>query len=115
MSILEYNRKKTKLRLLAGEQVHWIENNAKRDYIRQCVLSFPLWVKDSDLRPIWDKAKQLEAETGIKHVLDHIVPISHPYVSGLTVPWNLQILTSMQNSKKSNKFHPDQTDLFEEL
>ena len=113
MSFLDYNRKKTKLKLLSGERVHWIENNPRRDYIRQAVLSFPFWIKDADLRPMWDEAKAKEKITGVKHVLDHIVPINHPYVSGLSVPWNLQILTASQNSSKSNKFNPDQTDLID--
>lgn len=112
MSILEYNRKKTKIRIINGERVNWIENSPKRDYIRQAVLSFPFWIRDADLRPIWVEAKQLEKETGIPHVLDHIIPLNHPDVSGLTVPWNLQIITAKQNGSKGNKFNPYQLDLF---
>lgn len=91
MSFLDYNRKKSKIKIMNGEKVHWIENNPRRDYIRQCVLSFPFWVKDADLRPIWNEAKKIEKETGNKMVVDHIIPINHPFVSGLSVPWNLQI------------------------
>jgi hypothetical protein len=35
--------------------------------------------------------------------LDHIVPINHPLVSGLTVSWNLQVLLSIENTSKANK------------
>ena len=35
---------------------------------------------------------------------DHIIPIKHPNVSGLHVPWNLQLLTPEENVKKSNSF-----------
>ena len=38
------------------------------------------------------------------HELDHIIPLNHPDVCGLHVPWNFQWLTREENSKKSNSF-----------
>ena len=34
--------------------------------------------------------------------VDHIIPVEHPLVSGLTVSWNLQILLRSENLSKGN-------------
>lgn len=44
--------------------------------------------------------------TGIKHVVDHIVPLKHDLVCGLNVVANLQVLTNDENVKKRNSFTP---------
>lgn len=56
--------------------------------------------------PKWVDLKAIEAiyascPEGF-HV-DHIVPINGKNVSGLHVPWNLQLLSEIENLKKSNK------------
>jgi len=111
MSLLDYNRPVTKAALMRGESVKWIDNNKRASYIRQAVLSFPSWVDMDELMKIWVECRRLENETGIPHSLDHIIPLNHPYVCGLTVPWNLRAVPHPVNCAKGNKWHPDQASL----
>jgi hypothetical protein len=107
MSILRYNRRSAREALLRGERVPWIEQHRRRDYIRRCVLSFPPWVDRKALHALWRLARQREWQTGEPHVLDHIVPVSHPLVCGLSVPWNFQVIPASVNAKKGCEWAPD--------
>lgn len=94
-----------KRRLIAGDVPEWLQKHRRRDYIYSAILSFPYWVPRDVLRRIDEKAKRLTLSTGVPHEVDHIVPIRHPLVCGLTVPWNLQILTQRENGSKGNNWH----------
>ena len=98
--------------VLAGRSVPWIDNSPKASYIRRIVMSAPPWVRREDLRALNDKRKALEKENGRAYHLDHIVPLSHPRVCGLTAPWNLWIIPAKPNMSKGNAWCPEQGDLF---
>jgi 5-methylcytosine-specific restriction endonuclease McrA len=67
----------------------------------------PPWLAEHQveaMRAIHKEAARLTEETGIPHHVDHVVPLTHPDVQGLHVPWNLQVLRFDDNIRKSNAF-----------
>jgi hypothetical protein len=67
----------------------------------------PKWLSAADkalIRARYAEARWMTARTGIKHHVDHIVPLLGKSVSGLHVPWNLRVIPQRENTKKSNKF-----------
>jgi hypothetical protein len=96
-----------------GVEPPWLTRHPRRSYIVQAVLSCPPWVNRQWLRALADKAREKSEFTGVEHVLDHIVPLNHPYVCGLTVPWNLRIVPRITNGVKGNSWGDGQNEMFE--
>lgn len=63
-------------------------------------------VHRQQMREIFRTARRLTSTTHIPHEVDHEIPLLHPLVCGLHVPWNLQILTQKANREKHNRFDP---------
>ena len=111
MSIARYFNPRLRGRLLAGDYPQWLKNHCRKVYIIACVLSAPPWVDRAEITALRKEARARAEETGVRHVLDHIVPLTHPYVCGLTVPWNLRVVPWRCNASKGNKWNPDQLEL----
>lgn len=62
----------------------------------------PKWLTEEDKKKI-KALKQLAKE--LHKTVDHIVPLQGKRVSGLHVPWNLQILSKEENSYKYNSYY----------
>lgn len=100
--ILSYHRPASKALLLQGIVPAWIKS--RKAYQIAAVLSCPPWVDRAALRAIDAKAKEMTLRTGIPHVVDHIIPLNHPKVHGLTVPENLRVITAFENGRKGGKW-----------
>lgn len=62
----------------------------------------PKWLTAEQLQEILD---WYEFAAAFNSTVDHIVPLRGKNVCGLHVPWNFQLLTSSENSRKGNRFH----------
>lgn len=65
----------------------------------------PPWVRAQDFARIYYEARVMSELTETPHHVDHIVPLRGKVVSGLHVPWNLQVIPAVENLKKSNRVH----------
>ena len=97
--------------VLAGLPPAWLYSHSRRRYVEQKILATPPWVKHKEMMALHEEKLRITKSSGIRHVLDHIVPLNHPMVCGLNVPWNIQIVPYWHNSRKSNTFNFDQLEL----
>jgi hypothetical protein len=92
----------------------WVQNNRgrananKQAYKVAKMQACPPWVRaDEDL--MWMMAEAYELAVvrtdllGFPWHVDHVVPLRGKNVSGLHVPWNLQVIPGRENMSKSNK------------
>ena len=117
----EINRKNWSIRrqnpdYVASENkriAEWSKNNKpKRTAMlenRRCALlnATPTWltaIQKAQIAEFYEIAEALNTQTGVKHHVDHIVPLKGKTVTGLHAPWNLQILTATQNISKGNRY-----------
>lgn len=94
----------------------WYHNNRGRAIgrIRERELkqksATPKWLSEEhkqQINAIYEHAKDCSVVSGEVYEVDHIVPLQGENISGLHVPWNLQVLPMDVNRAKSNRYDPD--------
>jgi hypothetical protein len=71
----------------------------------------PLWLTEAqwaEMNAIYDRAWSLVRSTGVKHEVDHIIPLRHKRASGLHIAMNLAIIPKTDNRRKSNDANLDE-------
>lgn len=66
----------------------------------------PKWLSDmqkAHIAAYYELSAHLTSLFGIQMDIDHIIPLKGENVSGLHVPWNLQVMAHEGNLKKSNR------------
>jgi hypothetical protein len=72
------------------------------------------WADFNEIRAIYREADRLTGLTGVKHQVDHVIPLNHPRVCGLHVHFNLRAIPAGPNMSKNNHWCPEQLELFDE-
>ena len=88
---------------LANPDIYREMVSLRRRRFRQAT---PKWLtaeQKMEIRLKYRLAIELSRRTGVRHAVDHVVPLQGETVCGLHVPWNLEVLTQDENLKKSNK------------
>lgn len=105
---VRYTGWRTRSLILAGAEPAWLVRHKRRTYVRQSYLACLPWADRAELRWLDWCRRAWSRATGAEHTLDHIVPLNHPNVCGLTVPWNLRLVPEAVNAAKGNAWAPDQ-------
>lgn len=67
----------------------------------------PQWLSKEEkikIQCYYQVASMRTKESGFPWHVDHIVPLQGQSVSGLHVPWNLQVIPARENIRKSNRY-----------
>lgn len=104
-------REANKAKMQAARKA-WREKNKAKDLANTRMRQLgkknrtPSWLSDDE---VWmmDEAYTLAAERtklfGFPWDVDHVIPLHGEQVSGLHVPWNLQVIPGVENSRKGNR------------
>lgn len=76
--------------------------NASRRAAR--IRATPAWADQEKIEWFFRERVRLEQETGIRHHVDHIIPLQGELVCGLHVENNLQVIPAVVNIRKRNHF-----------
>lgn len=97
-------RQKVQQKYFQQHKSKFLERNRRR-YASQKKAT-PFWLTAEDIvrmRCYYQVAQMRNSESDVKWHVDHIVPLRGKTVSGLHVPWNLQVIPARDNIRKGNK------------
>ena len=109
LSRQEYRRNVDRVRISSAK--YYKKNKHKiivrnKKYKKRLREATPNWLSELDnflIDEVYVMSLLRSECTGVKHHVDHIVPLRGESVCGLHAPWNLQILTATENCAKQNK------------
>lgn len=70
-------------------------------------LATPSWASQEKIRKIYELRAKIDEMTGIKHHVDHVVPLNSKLVCGLHNEFNLAVMLGAENVRKNNRHWPD--------
>jgi hypothetical protein len=82
-------------------------NAAKAKRMADKKQATPKWANLFFIEEIYDLARLRTKYSGVKHSVDHIVPMTSKLVQGLHVEHNLRVIRHTQNISKKNRWWPD--------
>lgn len=102
--VAETNRwRDSEYRALWTEEVlATIESHARRLILMK--LATPRWADMDAIMSVYLERDRVTEESGVRHHVDHIVPIQHHLVCGLHCEANLRVITARDNIAKNNRF-----------
>lgn len=101
-------RRYNKMYYIKYSRQHPEKINAKsRKYKCEKIQRTPVWADLKKIEEIYAECSRVSKITGVKHHVDHIIPLQGKMVCGLHVHNNLQIITAKENHKKLNKLLPE--------
>lgn len=71
----------------------------------------PAWFDADEVLDLYRKAAEMTEKTGVKHEVDHIVPLQSDLVCGLHWHGNMRVITKSENASKRNLHWPGKPDL----
>ena len=111
-------RKEAALRAMDKHTRYNTKNRALKRYkqaAKRAGKAMPKWLTDeqkAEMLAVYEEAERWEEETGVRHDVDHIVPLNGvcPYtgarnICGLHVPWNLRAIPSSMNKLRGHKYY----------
>lgn len=101
---LGYSRARAAARSPGFLRARAIDTAKRRAKIKRAI---PAWFDAAECAKLYEIAGCITRETGIKHEVDHIVPINSEVVCGLHWHGNMRVISKADNASKGNRHWPD--------